>query len=106
MYDERTRERLLAKLDEAPPLGFSTWNGPLLAKALGDVSVHQVWGRGRSQLSTLFTLLFSLGAETIGEVRPCSHLKPVGNPFQGHGRFPSEPSGYFYLLGIAFAPLA
>jgi len=43
IYDERTRQRLLAKLDETPPAGFSTWTGALLATALGDVSVHQVW---------------------------------------------------------------
>jgi len=43
IYDERTRKRLLAQLDQAPPAGFSNWSGPLLAKALGDVSVHQVW---------------------------------------------------------------
>lgn len=43
VYDERTRQRLLQQLDQAPPAGYSTWTGPLLAKALGDVSVHQVW---------------------------------------------------------------
>ena len=48
VYDERTRQRILAKLDEAPPAGFSTWNGPLLAKSLGDVSVHHVWRELRS----------------------------------------------------------
>jgi len=49
VYDERTRQRLLAKLDEPPPSGFSTWTGPLLATALGDVSVHQVWRELRAQ---------------------------------------------------------
>jgi len=43
VYDERSRQRLLAQLDQRPPAGFSTWTGPLLATALGDVSVHQVW---------------------------------------------------------------
>lgn len=43
VYGERTRERLLRQIDQAPPAGYSTWTGPLLAQALGDVSVHQVW---------------------------------------------------------------
>ena len=42
-YDVGTERRILAQLDEDPPEGYATWNGPLLAKALGDVSVHQVW---------------------------------------------------------------
>ena len=42
-YDLTTERRILAKLDDAPPEGWSTWNGPLLAEALGDVSTHQVW---------------------------------------------------------------
>lgn len=42
-YDRTTEQRILAKLDESPPEGFSTWTGGLLAQALGDVSPHQVW---------------------------------------------------------------
>ena len=42
-YDEGTQERILAVLDKDPPKGFVRWNGPLMAKELGDVSVHQVW---------------------------------------------------------------
>ena len=42
-YDEDTERRILAKLDEAPPEGYTTWTGGLVAKALGDVSAHQVW---------------------------------------------------------------
>jgi transposase len=42
-YDETTRARLLAQLDQAPPNGYATWTGPLLAQALGNVSTHQVW---------------------------------------------------------------
>jgi len=34
---------VLATLDESPPPGYARWNGPLLAKALGDVSEAQVW---------------------------------------------------------------
>lgn len=42
-YGSETRARILRQLDEAPPKGYSTWSGPLLAQALGDVSVHQIW---------------------------------------------------------------
>lgn len=42
-YDEQVSARLLKLLDKAPPKGYATWNGRLLAQALGDVSRHQVW---------------------------------------------------------------
>jgi len=42
-YDEATRQRILAQLDQPPPSGHATWTGALLARALGDVSKHQVW---------------------------------------------------------------
>ncbi len=42
-YDAETEKRILAQLDQPPPKGYAQWSGPLLAKALGDVSVHQVW---------------------------------------------------------------
>ena len=42
-YDDVTEERILAVLDKHPPKGFARWNGPLVAKELGDVNVHQVW---------------------------------------------------------------
>jgi transposase len=42
-YQEDTDRRVLSKLDEPPPEGYSRWNGRLLAKALGDVTKHQVW---------------------------------------------------------------
>lgn len=42
-YEETTRECLLAQLDQAPPTGYSLWTGPLLARALGDVSTQQFW---------------------------------------------------------------
>jgi transposase len=48
-YNETTGERILRKLDEPPPAGYASWNGELLAKALGDVSAHQVWRVLRSQ---------------------------------------------------------
>lgn len=41
-YDQTTEERILAKLDEPPPSGWSQWNGSLLAKAL-NVHPRHVW---------------------------------------------------------------
>lgn len=43
VYDEETEKRVLKMIDEPPPEGFASWNGSLLAKALGDVSPSQVW---------------------------------------------------------------
>jgi len=42
-YDERTEKRILSQLDAPPPAGYTTWSGGLVARALGDVSPHQVW---------------------------------------------------------------
>jgi transposase len=42
-YNAETEKRILAQLDQPPPKGYAQWSGPLLARALGDVSVHQVW---------------------------------------------------------------
>jgi len=42
-YDATTERRILAKLDEPPPAGYSTWSGELVSAALGDVPKHQVW---------------------------------------------------------------
>ncbi len=42
-YGPDTERRILAMLDEPAPLGYSHWNGPLLAKALGDVDTQYVW---------------------------------------------------------------
>ncbi len=42
-YGPETERRILAMLDEPAPRGYSHWNGPLLAKALGDVDVQYVW---------------------------------------------------------------
>lgn len=41
-YGPETEEAILAKLDDPPPKGHSTWNGQLLAEALG-ISSHHVW---------------------------------------------------------------
>jgi transposase len=41
-YNKQTDEKILAKLDESPPTGYSVWNGRLLAKALG-ISDDYVW---------------------------------------------------------------
>lgn len=42
-YNKTTEQRVLAQLDALPPAGHTSWSGPLVAKALGDVSVDQVW---------------------------------------------------------------
>jgi transposase len=42
-YDQSTEKRVLTALDEAPPKGYSQWNGRLLAERLSDVSKDQVW---------------------------------------------------------------
>ena len=41
-YDASTQERILEALDEAPPKGYASWTGPLLAQKL-DISEHHVW---------------------------------------------------------------
>lgn len=41
------RERLLAKLDEPPPAGFSRWNGSLLAAAMGLPTADRIWAELR-----------------------------------------------------------
>jgi transposase len=42
-YGEGTMRRILSVLDEPPPDGHTSWNGRLVAKALGDVTEAQVW---------------------------------------------------------------
>src|SRR5579871_6462347 len=42
-YTEATERQVLQILDEAPPKGFSQWNGKLLAQALKDVSEDHIW---------------------------------------------------------------
>ena len=42
-YTEATEQRVLKQLDQPPPSGYASWNGRLLAQALGDVSPRQVW---------------------------------------------------------------
>ena len=42
-YTEATEKRVLKILDQAPPKGFSQWNGKLLAQALKDVSEDHIW---------------------------------------------------------------
>jgi len=48
-YDKETEKRILAQLDAPAPAGYATWTGKLVAKALGDVSQHQVWRVLRKQ---------------------------------------------------------
>src|SRR5947209_6494899 len=42
-YGQATEERILAQLNRPVPEGHSSWNGDLIAKALGDISKDQVW---------------------------------------------------------------
>jgi transposase len=42
-YDQTTDKRVLTLLDEPPPEGYGKWSGPLVARALKDVSDDQVW---------------------------------------------------------------
>lgn len=42
-YDDAVERRVLAVLEGAPPRGYALWNGRLVAEALEDVPVHQVW---------------------------------------------------------------
>lgn len=42
-YDKETEKRIWAQLDAPLPNGYTTWTGNMVAKALGDVSQHQVW---------------------------------------------------------------
>ena len=42
-YGTETDRRILALLDTAPPNGYASWSGPLIAKALGDAHVQYVW---------------------------------------------------------------
>ncbi len=49
IYDEATDQRIRKVLDQPPPKGFARWNGPLIARALGDVDVQYVWRSLRKQ---------------------------------------------------------
>jgi transposase len=42
-YDAEAEQRILEKLDEPPPEGYSLWNGRLLARELADIPADQVW---------------------------------------------------------------
>ena len=48
-YGPVTDARIRKVLDQPPPKGFARWNGPLIAKALGDVDVQYVWRCLREQ---------------------------------------------------------
>ena len=52
-YGRQTEKRILTQLDQPPPAGHATWTGQLLARALGDVSKHQVWRLLRRHAITL-----------------------------------------------------
>jgi len=49
VYQIGVTARVLEMLDQPPPEGFGQWNSSLLASALGDVSVNQVWRVLREQ---------------------------------------------------------
>jgi len=49
IYGAETDRRIRAVLDQPPPKGYARWNGPLIAKALGDVDVQYVWRSLRKQ---------------------------------------------------------
>jgi transposase len=49
IYGEATDKRIRSVLDAPPPAGVARWNGPLIAKALGDVDVQYVWRSLRKQ---------------------------------------------------------
>lgn len=49
IYGEATDQRIRTVLDQPPPKGFARWNGPLIARALGDVDVQYVWLSLRKQ---------------------------------------------------------
>jgi transposase len=42
-YDEATEQRIIDLVSQDPPSGYATWTAELLAEALEDVSIHQVW---------------------------------------------------------------
>jgi transposase len=42
-YGEEVERRILALLDQPAPEGHGSWNGRLVATALGDVPAHTVW---------------------------------------------------------------
>jgi transposase len=48
-YDATHQKRILARLDEPPPAGYSNWTAPLLARALGDVHEQYIWRFLRAQ---------------------------------------------------------
>lgn len=54
-YTADTDRRILRVLDLRPPDGYGRWTGPLIAKALGDVDVQQVWRVLRAQKIDLST---------------------------------------------------
>lgn len=52
-YRADTTQRVLAKINEKPPEGYSSWTGSLVAEALGDVSDGKVWQVLRRQKISL-----------------------------------------------------
>src|SRR5439155_18649957 len=42
-YGAEVERRILARLDQPPPSGYTSWSGRLIARTLGDVSAPTVW---------------------------------------------------------------
>jgi transposase len=42
-YGIETDKRILALLDQSPPVGYGRWTAPLLSRELGDVSDQYIW---------------------------------------------------------------
>lgn len=66
-YDEQTERRVLSQLEQPPPGGYASWNGSLIAQALGDVTDHQ---KGGFCASTAL----SCSAVTVGASAPIPSL--------------------------------
>ena len=79
-YDQSTRRRILNQLDHPPPGGRAAWSGALVAKALGNVSAHQVWRVLRSQRIHLQRrrswCITKMPYRLSGPSRPCSPCTP------------------------------
>jgi transposase len=67
--DAELEKRILEILDKPVPKGYATWSGPLLSKALGDVSEHKVW-RILRQLNISLTRRHSWCVSTDPEFVP------------------------------------
>jgi transposase len=49
IYGPQHGKRILAMLDQPPPVGYGSWTAPLLARALGDIHEQYIWRFLRAQ---------------------------------------------------------